>query len=44
MSKTKQYLQDFAGKVAQAMMKNGSNWQKMFGKNSMPFNASTKNR
>ena len=44
MSKTKQYLQDFAGKVAQAMMKNGSNWQKMFGKNSMPFNASTNKR
>ena len=41
MSKTKQYLQDFAGKLAQSMMKNGTNWQKMFGTNSLPFNAST---
>ena len=44
MSKTKQYLQDFAGKLAQSMMKNGTNWQKMFGTNSLPFNASTNKR
>jgi len=44
MSKTKQYLQDFAGTLAQAMIKNGSNWQKMFGENSLPFNSSTNKR
>ena len=44
MSKTKQYLQDFAGRLAQSMMKNGTNWQKMFGTNSLPFNASTNKR
>ena len=44
MSKTKQYLQDFAGNLAQAMVKNGTNWDCIFKRNSMPVNASTNKR
>ena len=44
MSKTKKYLQDFAGNLAQAMIKNGSNWDCIFKRNSMPVNASTNKR
>ena len=44
MSKTKQYLQDFAGTLAQAMIKNGTNWDCIFKRNSMPVNASTNKR
>ena len=44
MSKTKQYLQDFAGNLAQAMIKNGTNWDCIFKRNSMPVNASTNKR
>ena len=44
MSKTKKYLQDFAGNLAQAMIKNGTNWDCIFKRNSMPVNASTNKR
>jgi len=44
MSKTKQYLQEFAGTLAQAMIKNGTNWDCIFKRNSMPVNASTNKR
>ena len=44
MSKTKKYLQDFAGTLAQAMIKNGTNWDCIFKRNSMPVNASTNKR
>ena len=44
MSKTKQYLQDFASNLAQAMTKNGTNWDCIFKRNSMPVNASTNKR
>jgi len=44
MSKTKKYLQDFAGNLAQAMVKNGTNWDCIFKRNSMPVNASTNKR
>ena len=37
MSKTKKYLQDFAGNLAQAMIKNGTNWDCIFKRNSMPY-------
>jgi len=44
MSKTKKYLEDFAGNLAQAMIKNGTNWDCIFKRNSMPVNASTNKR
>ena len=44
MSKTKKYLQDFAGNLASAMVKNGSKWDCIFKRGSMPINASTNKR